>query len=657
MKENDDLNASSSQDGSSVHTPSLSELLKNAQMEKASIENVGQKEQKNVKVKGVIGNKQDSFDLSPDVQIGADAAPSELLKDIISINPSEILSPLLWTQSSCFHKLEPDKILVFQRKEINSPLLKTEDSYEYEAAKQLFRNLLSYMDDRKSSKSPQSHAKKFLRIILTCSSDLLRDEAYLQVYKQLHSNPRHNSIMRGWKMMAIISSCFVPKNVDIYHIMLNYLFFEMQNSNEPSIVNHCKYIFVRMIKTREKERRYVPSDEELYNIERLTSIELPVKFFTGNQTMVNVESYTTVRTLKDELMKRLDLNSQKGIYYSLYEICDKKAGREERFIDDSEKVCDVLAIWNIEIDRDNKKGEKTRFEFYLKMLIFYPFEKEDIDTLSVVYHQTLYDVLTGKHPLEEKKIVALAAYQLINEYGDDEDEAEKKVNDSIQQLIPANKISLLSEDQWKYNIMEQYKQAKSITKNEAKWNYIQELKTLTTFQVQQFNAKFNYQKSGQNDDDIPDKCVIGLKPEGIIILDRERNEIVFYNYESIMNWGISRSQLVLCISTQMNETKRICFFTSQTKIIQTLIETYCNLMVGKTMNDVQEIVQGYDKKFESIDASRRTSELMYKEEGGDMPEDVLGINVGDDEDEKKIEEEKNPEGDGDTQQVKDEENY
>ena len=52
-----------------------------------------------------------------------------------------------------------------------------------------------------------------------------------------------------------------------------------------------------------------------------------------------------------------------------------------------------------------------------------------------------------------------------------------------------------------------------------------------------------------------------------------------------MNWGISKNQLIIFISTSMNEIKRACSFTSQTKVIQALIEIYCNLLVGKTIKE------------------------------------------------------------------------
>ena len=595
----------------------------------ASIENISNnKEGDPSNPEGTIGSKKGTVELSPDCFIGPDAAPAELLKDLITVNPQQTLEPLLTTQSSCFKKLDPNSIMKWQKKEISDPLLRMENIDDVEGSKQMFRNLISYMGDRKSSKLPILHAKKFVKIVLM-GSDILRDEAYLQVYKQLHGNQKFESIMRGWKMFAIISSCFVPKKPEIYNLILNYLFFEMQNTKDNQIINHIKYIFVRMIKTKDKERHHVPSDEELACIEKLIPIDLPVKFFTGNQTLIKVESYTTIRDLKIQLMNKLDFNIQRAVYYSIYEICEKKSGTEERFIDDSEKVCDILSVWNNELIRDKKTGETSKFHLYLKLLIYYEFEKDDIDTLSVVYHQTVYDVLTGKHPVDERKIINLAAYQLVAEFEDDEDPAAKKLNDNVNKYIPASKVSLMPAEDWRERILEQYRKVNELKKNDAKWEYIQELKNLCTYQAQQFYGKYNEQKSGTNEDDIPDECIIGFRPDGILILDREHNEIVLYKYETIMNWGISKNQLIICISTSMNEIKRICFFTSQTKVIQALIEIYTNLMIGKTIKDIQEVVKDYDTKFGKIDSSRRKHDLLLKEEGANVVDegnDVLGIN-------------------------------
>ena len=85
--------------------------------------------------------------------------------------------------------------------------------------------------------------------------------------------------------------------------------------------------------------------------------------------------------------------------------------------------------------------------------------------------------------------------------------------------------------------------------------------------------------------------MIGIKPEGIVILDKDRNEIVLYKYEVIMNWGISKDQFILCISKEDNDIRKVCFVTSQTKVIQTLVEIYCNILAGKTIKEIMEIIR------------------------------------------------------------------
>ena len=112
--------------------------------------------------------------------------------------------------------------------------------------------------------------------------------------------------------------------------------------------------------------------------------------------------------------------------------------------------------------------------------------------------------------------------------------------------------------------------------------------------MKQLNS--NQKKSSVNEDNIPEKCIIGLKPDGVSILDEELNQVIFYQYEIIINWGISKDQFILCMPTDTTAIKRVCFLTSQTKVIQTVIEVYCNLKAGKTKKTIKEIVDNYDNQ-------------------------------------------------------------
>jgi hypothetical protein len=163
----------------------------------------------------------------------------------------------------------------------------------------------------------------------------------------------------------------------------------------------------------------------------------------------------------------------------------------------------------------------------------------------------------------------------------------------------------MTKSQWIEKIMQFYSIISSFPKKESKWNYLEEIKEDKLYQTQQFEAKFNFSKSGTNDDNITDDCIIGFKPDGIIILDSERNEIVFYKYEIIMNWGISNNQFIICISNNDNDIRKVCFFTTQTKVIQNILEIYCNMIAGKDIKEIQNIIQLNEKKFEKIDSGNK----------------------------------------------------
>ena len=545
-------------------------------------------------------------ELSQDCFIGAEIASSELLSEIINVNLESTLTSILNPKKKFFKQLSIENIMSWQNSELNEPLLKMEKDL-YEIPKQMFRNLLGYMLDRKSSKKPLSHARKFLKITMNNSNKIIKDEAYVQILKQLRNNKKYESLIRGWKFLAIISSVFVPTE-KIYNLILNYLFFQMQNNTDLNIINHAKFIFVRMIKTKENDRKNVPCKEELQFIESLKSILIPIYFFGGKSTIIKIESYNTINDLKNKLMEHLEFNKNKSIYYSIYEICSKLNETEERFIDDNENICDVISLWKNEI---GKSKEKIEFKLYLKLLIYYSFDEDDYDTINMIYNQSLYDVITGKFKIDENKIITLASLQILNEFGKDNENAYKSLKNNIEKYVPFNQINKMRNIQWCEKIIEFYSNLSEFNQNQAKWNYLEELKNNVNYQMQQFDAKFNLNKSITNEDNIPEECVIGIKPDGINILDRERNEIVFYKYEIIMNWGISDNQFIICISNSDNEIRKICFFTSQTKTIQTLIEVYCNLIAGKTIIEIKEIINSNRQKFNKINTSKKRMGSCY----------------------------------------------
>ena len=557
--------------------------------------------------------------LSLDCYYGVENAPSPLLSEFMRVDKDIIFSEVLNKKKIFFiKKINPVDILTWQKSELDNSLINMENSYDVEIAKQMFRNLLSYMLDRKSSKKGIQHVTKFIKLV-KMGNKMLRDEAYLQIYKQLHKNKKKESIMLGWKIFAVIASSFIPSNKDILNIILNFLFFEIQETDDEQIRMHINYIFVRMFKAKKRERKMVPCTEEIEYIENLKSIQIPIYYFNGKHTIIKIESYTTFKDVKAIIMDKLDFNRQRAIFYSIYEICYKSNGTEERFLDDNEIICDVLSLWKSDIKKHQDNNEKVIFRFYLKILIYFPYDESIIDNIAIEYYQTLYDVISGKFNLSECEILILGALQLVNDFGKDIQKAYMNIKENYQNYIPWKFMYIMSNDQWIEKIMEFYSYFMNYEQNECKKEYINSLMNHSTYKTQLFDAKFDVKKSSDNSDNIPFECILGFKQEGIQIFDMNLDSIIFYEYKQIENWGVSPNFFVITINELNNRPNRKLYFhTGETNVIQTIMIIYGFFIAGKDIREMTEEIDKRDSQFDNNRLNRRvTSKYLREKEDKD----------------------------------------
>ena len=557
--------------------------------------------------------------LSLDCYYGVENAPSPLLSEFMRVDKDIIFSEVLNKKKIFFiKKINPVDILTWQKSELDNSLINMENSYDVEIAKQMFRNLLSYMLDRKSSKKGIQHVTKFIKLV-KMGNKVLRDEAYLQIYKQLHKNKKKESIMLGWKIFAVIASSFIPSNKDILNIILNFLFFEIQETDDEQIRMHINYIFVRMFKAKKRERKMVPCTEEIEYIENLKSIQIPIYYFNGKHTIIKIESYTTFKDVKAIIMDKLDFNRQRAIFYSIYEICYKSNGTEERFLDDNEIICDVLSLWKSDIKKHQDNNEKVIFRFYLKILIYFPYDESIIDNIAIEYYQTLYDVISGKFNLSECEILILGALQLVNDFGNDIQKAYMNIKENYQNYIPWKFMYIMSNDQWIEKIMEFYSYFMNYEQNECKKEYINSLMNHSTYKTQLFDAKFDVKKSSDNSDNIPFECILGFKQEGIQIFDMNLDSIIFYEYKQIENWGVSPNFFVITINELNNRPNRKLYFhTGETNVIQTIMIIYGFFIAGKDIREMTEEIDKRDSQFDNNRLNRRvTSKYLREKEDKD----------------------------------------
>ena len=128
-----------------------------------------------------------------------------------------------------------------------------------------------------------------------------------------------------------------------------------------------------------------------------------------------------------------------------------------------------------------------------------------------------------------------------------------------------------------------------------------------TYQAQLFDSIFLESKSSNLKIPIPEECILGFKPDRIVLFDKKKNEVKSFMYETILNWGISRESFVLTVLDNKDDEAyaRYHFKTGQTNVIQTLMEVYTHLLVGTSLPKITAIVEERDKQFENFTSAKR----------------------------------------------------
>ena len=552
----------------------------------------------------------DQMELSPDTENAETILDPELISSSENTNLFEYEQTHLCKRyKGFFNALNPDEIIQWQGKLISKPLIKLPSSLEAIAV-QLFKNLMSYMGDRSSSKNPQLHIVKHTRLAMG-SPEEVKDEAYLQVIKQITRNPNQSRCLRGWNLLAIMASCY-PPSMELYHALIHYLL-DIIKTGDEELAKRANYIAIRLSKTFESRRKIPPSDLEIKHVEGMKPIIITMNFFSGAATSCQVESYTTIRELKTIVMRKLCLNISRIPYFSIYEMCYKPDCIEERYLNEFEKVCDILSVWQRETETYKKKNINIEFKFFLKLLLYYDYNPEDIDSVTMTYVQCQFETIKGKFNLTEQEVIKLAAIQLYIDYGHlSTDQLQSNLRENVTKFVPFNKRQINSESSWAEKILNEYNNYRFNSKLEAKNAYLNILKENELFQSCQFictynpkmNTAINNSQREANPCHIPEECIVCVKPKEIIITDNNRNKIYSMPLTIIASWGVNSDTFVIVEKKGEKEYNKSYFTCNQPKLFKIIIDSYTNVLVGKNMVEIMTERVETCKLFESLPVTK-----------------------------------------------------
>ena len=225
---------------------------------------------------------------------------------------------------------------------------------------------------------------------------------------------------------------------------------------------------------------------------------ISIYFFSGTFTSVPYESYSCLGDIKHSMMNKLKLKVGRIPYFSMYEVLDKGDSTEERILEEEEKIVNMKAMWDFDTERFNKNKTKSDFQVdfkvYLKMILYYGFTEEDVDSVTLKFYQAKYDIIQSKFSLSDDDISKLAAMQIVATFGNiPYEQVRQKLEDEIGEFVPQSKLRKVDKAQWNKTIMEEYMGVNELfTKMEARKSYLDYIKGNQFYESHLFYVKVSY---------------------------------------------------------------------------------------------------------------------------------------------------------------------
>ena len=330
-----------------------------------------------------------------------------------------------------------------------------------------------------------------------------------------------------------------------------------------------------------------------------------INFFSGTSTRVSYETYSTVAEVKAALMMKIEMEMSKVSYYGIYEVFDRSDCTEERFLNENDRFADVVNENCMEVRKAAKVAEEANYLFFLKIKLYFPFNYDDIDTVTMLYVQAAYDVLKDKYPFDETAYFQLAALKLVADHGCKSEKGLRFLTNNIYRYLPN---SLVKKNTDAFNVSKVtkiYDDYQGLGQLSAKVNYLAEIEKSHVFQSHFFYVQFKSEYNKTNPDKIPLNCILLVKRQSVVICDIKSNELVEIKYEDVITWGVSTALLVLCLPYGDEQYKKYYLSTEHVEEIYFLLDCYTNLMAG---NDLVETVSRAGEKLNRV----KTTEVSIR---------------------------------------------
>jgi myosin heavy subunit len=466
-------------------------------------------------------------------------------------------------------------------------------------AVQVHKSLLGYMGD-KSMAFPATLAQDILQKGL--EQPQLRDEIYLQVMKQLSSNPTADSIAKGWQVMCMCVSTF-PPSMEFELYLLNFM--HEQKKKKGAVRNYAKYCHRTLDGILASGASgFVPSVEEIQAYKErppvLATVELVDGMLLTEELPVTPDlSVGKVVEICTHFLELTDPRSDcMGIF--VYDVppdpesnipdpdADKPYAdlqRSPRPLRNEDFMGDVIV---------QKARQKRDFKFVFKRKIFLPAHNEPSEDnmfSRLVYLQAEDEVITqGKLPIKsEESVVKLSSISYRVALDVDWPADAQAMCDSEDcpciDFIPVDWRGAKEPLEWANLLLAQRDALLAQAPEELQQVFVEEV-----WSHELYGAHFFDVHKLNNDSAIaqalPTDLKIAFNANGMWVFDMSLNVLHSYGYADIYRWGGSSSQFSLIIWNQATEsTFELKLSTAQAADMAGIILDYINAIMAAAQTD------------------------------------------------------------------------
>ncbi|XP_046402414.1 myosin-VIIa-like isoform X2 [Ischnura elegans] len=470
-----------------------------------------------------------------------------------SMTTARRATPDLWR-----HSREPLKV----------PLLLKLHGKEDQFAEACFISvaILKYMGDlpcRKTRNTTELTDQIFAGAL---NNEILRDEVYCQLMKQLTDNRNSISEERGWELMWLATGLFACSPG-----LLKELTMFLRTRRHP-VASDSLHRLHRTL--RHGQRKYPPHQVEVEAIHhKTTQIFHKVYFPDDTDEAFEVDSSTRAKDFCQNVATRLKLRSSEG--FSLFvKIADKVIS-----VPESEFFFDFVHYLTeyIKKTRPTRDGVAPQFlyqVFFMRKLWVnaYPGRDRNAD-LIFHFYQELPKYIRGYHKVSREEAVVLAAYIFIAKYGHMKLESSLAV-EILKQIVPSDILRTKTNSDWIKSISDVLQRNSGMSPDDAKIAALQIIAKWPTFGSAFFEVKQSSEPR------FPEMVIVAINRSGVSIIHPQTKDILdTHPFTRISNWSSGNTYFHMTAGSLVRGQK-LLFETPLGYKMDDLLSSYISLLVS-----------------------------------------------------------------------------